>query len=201
MNRLRIISPGESPGYDIPAAAAAAAIGRVVRPVLLAELDFASGDILVTDAPFDILLGGKTYRGVGHFGGISAVEESVELQAYSLTLRLNGIPVALLAIALGEHYQGRSAVVSLALLDEAHRPVDAPLVLFRGRMDVMRITAGETASIDLVCESRLADWERARVRRFNNADQQQRFPDDKGLEFVPQMVEKELVWPARSFFR
>ena len=109
--------------------------------------------------------------------------------------------MSLVALALGEDYQGRAALISLAFLEAGHRPLDAPVVLFRGRMDVMRITAGETAAIDLVCESRLADWERARVRRFNNADQRQRFPDDRGLEFVPQMVEKELVWPARSFFR
>ncbi len=193
--------PETSPGTEISAANAAAAGARVVRPVLLAELDFASGPVTVTNAPFDIAIDGKTYQGVGQFGGISPVEEGTELQTYNLTLQLNGIPAALIAIALGEDYQGRAAVVSMAFLDEGHRPLDAPLVLFRGRMDVMRIQAGETASIELTCESRLADWERPRVRRYNNADQQQRFSDDKGFEFVPQMVEKEIVWPDEAFFR
>ena len=43
-------------------------------------------------------------------------------------------------------------------------------------------------------ESRLADWERPRVSRYTDADQQQRFPGDLGCRFAPQMVEKELVW-------
>jgi len=41
---------------------------------------------------------------------------------------------------------------------------------------------------------RLVDWERPRIRRYNNADQQVAFTGDKGFEFVPQMVEKELIW-------
>ena len=189
-----------SPGYDVTAANVAAAAARVVRPVLLVDLDFASNPLRATDAPFDITVGGIPYLGLGHLGGIGPVRESTEIQTYNITLTLNGVSTAIVAIALGEAYQGRSAVVSLLFLDEGHRPVDEAMVLFRGRMDVMRITTGETASIELDCESRLADWDRPRIRRFNNADQQQRFPSDRGFEFVPQMVEKEIVWPTASFF-
>ena len=189
-----------SPGYEVSAPNAAAAADRVVRPVLLADLDFASSPLRATDAPFDITVGGTPYLGVGQLGGIGAVLESTNIQTYNITLFLNGISSAIVAIALGENYQGRSAVISLVFLNESHRPVDDAMVLFRGRMDVMRITTGETASIELDCESRLADWDRPRIRRFNNADQQQRFPNDRGFEFVPQMVEKEIVWPQASFF-
>ena len=58
----------------------------------------------------------------------------------------------------------------------------------------MNIEAGETATISISVESRLVDWERPRVHRYTNADQQIAYPGDKGLEFVAQMVEKELVW-------
>lgn len=152
-------------GRDISAANADATAARVVRPVLLAELDFASGTLYVSNAPFNITVGGNEYQGVGHFGGISAVEEGTVLQAYAITLQLNGIPTALVATALDEHYQGRTCIVSQLYLDEGHVPIDDPVVLFRGRMDVMRIRAGDTASIELTAESRLADWERARVLR------------------------------------
>ena len=58
----------------------------------------------------------------------------------------------------------------------------------------MNIDAGETATVSLSVESRLSDWERPRIRRYNNADQQIAYISDKGFEFVPQMVEKELIW-------
>jgi hypothetical protein len=50
------------------------------------------------------------------------------------------------------------------------------------------------ASVVKNLESRLVDWERARVRRYNDADQQAEYPGDLGLQFVEQMVEKQLIW-------
>ena len=61
-------------------------------------------------------------------------------------------------------------------------------------MDTMPIEVGAQASIQLTVESRLVDWERPRDRRFNHPDQIAEYPDDKGLEYVAQMAEKELVW-------
>lgn len=190
-----------SPGYVLSTLNAAAARARVVRPLLFCALDFASQTMRLTTAPFDIAWGGHSYSGIGHLGGIEAVEEGVELQAYRLRMTLNGIPLALISIALGEAYQGRSATLFLGFLDEGHRLIDSPDTIFRGRMDRMIVTAGETGSIGLDVESRLADWERPRIRRFNDADQQQRYPDDKGLAFAEQMAAREIVWPAASFFR
>ena len=190
-----------SPGYGLSSLNRAAAAERVVRPLLFCALEFASETLRMTTAPFDIAWGGQVYTGTGHLGRIEPLEEGVELQAYRLRLILNGIPLSLISIALGEDYQGRAATLYLGFLDDQHRLVDTPDTIFKGRMDIMTVTAGETGSIALDVESRLADWERPRVRRFNNADQQQRYPDDKGLEFAEQMAAKEIVWPAASFFR
>ncbi|HRT09404.1 MAG TPA: hypothetical protein P5233_13565, partial [Candidatus Paceibacterota bacterium] len=60
--------------------------------------------------------------------------------------------------------------------------------------DTAVITLGESASIQISAENKMADWERARVRRYTHEDQIAEYPADKGLEFVPQMVEKVLIW-------
>lgn len=69
-----------------------------------------------------------------------------------------------------------------------------PKLLFLGRMDNMDIVVGPTATITLKAESRLADLERPRVLRFNDATQQALFPGDRGLEFVEAMIEKAIKW-------
>jgi hypothetical protein len=79
-------------------------------------------------------------------------------------------------------------------LNDSYALVADPVEIFKGRVNQMNIEAGETATVSLTVESRLVDWERPRVRRYNNADQQVAFTGDKGFEFVPQMVEKELIW-------
>ena len=72
--------------------------------------------------------------------------------------------------------------------------VAQPIRLFSGRMDTMDTEVGDTATITVTAESRMVSWDKARVRRYNNEDQQNRYPGDRGFEFVSQMVEKNLLW-------
>ena len=52
-------------------------------------------------------------------------------------------------------------------------PVIAPYTLWIGELDVLSIDEGENTSIITVsAESQLLDLERARVRRYTDADQQ-----------------------------
>ena len=69
-----------------------------------------------------------------------------------------------------------------------------PVLVFHGRMDVMNIEIGNTATITVTAESRLADWNRARTSRYTDEEQQRLYPGDKGLQYVAQTAEMELVW-------
>ncbi len=173
---------------------AAAARAQVVRPVLLVRMDFATGLVCATDAPFDVTADGETYLGLGQLGGVSAVPEGAELQAYAVQLTLSGIPSELVSLALLDAYQGRDVRISLLLLDEAHKAVGAPVLLFRGRMDTMDIELGTTAVITMTVQNRLADWERPRIRRYTHEDQKLDYPDDRGFAFIAQMAEKTIYW-------
>lgn len=168
--------------------------GENVPLVLFLQMEFDSGTSRVTNNAFDIDWNGYTWTGVGVLGSIEPVQEGADLQAFGLALKLSGIPTAQLAIALDEDYQGRAATIWAAPLDSEHRIIVDPVIVFKGRMDTMPIAMGKTGEITLNLESRLVDWERARVRRYNDADQQAEYPGDLGLQFVEQMVEKQLIW-------
>ena len=94
---------------------------------------------------------------------------------------------------------GRGSIRSKAVTFPGYALIADPVEIFKGRVNQMNIEAGETATISLTVESRLVDWERPRVSRYNNADQQVAFSGDKGFEFVPPMVEKELIWGRGGF--
>lgn len=163
-----------------------------VRPVYLVRMAFDS-TVLVNSSPYTITYNSEDYLGVGTLGAIEAIQEGAEMQAYGVKFTISGIPSEYISIALGEHYQGNDVKVYLALLDEDHALIDAVLI-WNGRMDTMDIDMGDTATITVTAESYLADWDRPRIRRYNDADQQQEYPGDKGLEFVEQMVEKTILW-------
>jgi len=62
-------------------------------------------------------------------------------------------------------------------------------------MDEMNIDEGpDFGTIELKVENKLIDLERARVRRYTSGYQKSKFPNDKGLDFVEDLQDKEIVW-------
>jgi hypothetical protein len=182
------MSRGQSSAVD-----AALASGNV--PLLsFVEMDFPSGFLRVNNSAISISWNGYDWLGVGRVGSIDSIEEGAGLESRGMRFRVSGVPQANIATALGQQYQGRSCKVWLAPLSSDHIVIADPVLVFWGRMDVMDIELGETATITVTAESRLADWQRPRVRRYTDEDQQAEYPGDKGFEFVAQMVEKELKW-------
>lgn len=83
----------------------------------------------------------------------------------------------------------------LGVLNDSGAVVSDPYLLFSGRMDLMNIDdGGETCIISISAESRLIDLDRTRERRYTSEDQKIDFPNDKGLEFVADLQDKEIVW-------
>ena len=171
----------------------AASAGHVPMLVLV-ELDFASGFVRLNNSAQSFTHDGNNYIGLGYLSSIDVINEGATLEARGLSMRLSGVDSDFIAIALGEDYQGRSCKVWIALLSDTFQIITSPVLAFWGRMDTMDVMLGEESAITLNAESRLADWDRSRTRRFNHEDQQIDYPGDKGFEFVPQMVEKELRW-------
>lgn len=184
----------------LTAAVQAALAAGNVPFLLLVELDFSGGFLRVTNAPYSFSWNGYTWTGIGRLGGIESVSEGAGLEARGVAMKLSGVPLdgegdaENIALALNEHYQGRDARVWAAPLTEDFRFIADPKLVFLGRMDTMEIELGRTATIVLRVESRLADLERPRVRRYNDADQQAEYPGDLGLAHAEQMVEKTLLW-------
>jgi hypothetical protein len=174
---------------------AAAAVDVVVRPIALAFLDFQSGAVYANSTGFPIFWDGQEWDGVGQLGAIGPIEESIESKSTGLALTLSGVDAENLAKAIGDRYQGRTGRVYIALLDNAYEIIGEPVLSFEGPMDSMPVkVAGETISITVNITDGRADWEQPRTVRYTNEDQQARYPGDKGFEFVPQMVEKNIIW-------
>ena len=166
-----------------------------IAPIFLVELAFDGGTVYFHSWIGELSWDGNTYTGAGPLGSIGRAEEDSELSRTPLTLRLSGIESSVLSAILNEHYQGRQATVRVGYLDtDTMQLVDDPAILYRGRMDSPTVTQSDTIDILLNIESRFAAWDRANARRYNNADQQARYPDDRGLEYVEQATEKRIIW-------
>jgi hypothetical protein len=171
----------------------------VVAPILFAELNFESGYVRVHSALGSITWGGYEWLGVGTFGTISAVDEQAELAATTISYTLTGVPNTLLSVALNDSYQGRSAKLYAGFLSRTtYQLVGDPHLMHMGKMDVARAKIGNTSTLIITSESRIAAWSRPLVRRYTDAEQQAIYPGDKGLEFISQAAQKEVVWGRKA---
>ena len=177
--------------------AASSATSSVAAPVVLVELDFASGPFRAWTGLGQLNWAGKVFEGVGSIGAVGEVEETVELRAVRLTLALSPVPQEVVDIALAERsFRLRPARIWGALLDVEGAFVADPFPLWAGLMDTMDVTDGAEPRVALTCESRLVDLERAEVRRYTDADQQAEYPGDRFFEYVPALQEAEIRLPS-----
>lgn len=169
---------------------------NTLRPVLIAKITTTSGSARLWTGIGDLQFESETYTGVGHFGGVSNVQESSYLQANGITFSLSGVPSAYLSMALGQIQYGRPAILWFGLVDVATGLlVNSPYKIFSGLTDVPAINEGpDTSEVLISAESRLADLERPRVRRYTHEDQQIDHPGDRGFEYVTALQDMEIEW-------
>lgn len=170
--------------------------GEHVRPVIAIELDYPDGPVRVCSLPFDINLDGEIFISAAAFGSLSGVEEGAELRSYGVQAVVAGIPLTFLRYLAAQKIQGRGATIFLAFVDSDHVVIGSPTVLFRGRMDTQDVEAGDTASVSVALESLLIEWDRARNRRWTDADQKSDYPEDRGLEYVATVANQEIIFGA-----
>jgi hypothetical protein len=183
---------------DLASATITASQQSVIVPVWFVKLEFDSGTMYLSTYDGPLTWGGHTYIGAGAIGGLSAIDEDTELARSTLSMQLRGLPDEIISIVQNEHFQGRTATTYIGYLNQTTRQLVAdPSILHRGRMDTATIDEDQTCSVTLTVESRFADWDKAKVHRYNDADQKARFPGDRGMEFVAQAVQGK-VWGIRN---
>lgn len=161
------------------------------RSVFLGELykvEFTSGTEFYWDGFGDLAAYGETWKGAANVVSRSEIPLGVDDDAGQLTLTMSGVDpdiVAAVRAAEPEIY-GRSITIWGQFFDEVFQLSDDRFFLFGGTMDVPTYSAqGPTSrSIVIPCEGEWADRNGAAFSFFSDLDQQHRYPDDKGCEYV-----------------
>lgn len=84
--------------------------------------------------------------------------------------------------------QATAAPVTNALIADPYR-------IFTGMMDVMEVSDdGSTGLIRLSVESSMILGRRAKISRYTAEDQKKLYTSDVGLDFINQLMDKEVVW-------
>lgn len=168
-----------------------------IYPAVLVMLTFTSGVQYVWTGAGPLLWNGNTYQGVGDLGKIGAISEGSEVGAEGTSVGLSGIDPTLLSDCMTDIQVGAPAAIYFALVDSTLTIIGTPYPLFVGCVDqpVLDISL-DSLAIMLKLESRMANLQRANMRRYTSADQQLYYPNDSFFAFVEQLNDEALLWSA-----
>jgi len=171
----------------------------LIRPVLFVAFYFDTEPLYVNTTARNIDYDGKLWLGTGELGNISSADQTVTMEATSITATLSGVPLDKIIEAQNEKYRNRKGTVELGYLDENLQLSGTPLNVFSGKMNSMNIVAsGGMASINVSITSPLERWSSARSLRYTNEMQTAIYPEDKGFEFVRLMKDVPLPWGIKK---
>ena len=181
----------------------ALAATRVVGVMWLVEAFFSQGTQYWTNWPVDVPWGGNSYKGLGQLASVSELRESEAGAGDRVTLKLNPVDTALLPLALGnvEAYRGRPINIYVWAVGPDFQPVGSPLLRHFGVMDQISIKREkDTGTVELSCIAAGANGSRRAVGlRVNNAQHQQRYPGDLGLEYASGLINSPQLWLSKRF--
>jgi hypothetical protein len=148
-------------------------------------------------------LDGETWIGKGDlvsFGGIPFNADDV---ASPISITLSGVEPTFVAAARGmPPVRGGAQQIWLQFFDAATlQPLDDRLLIADRVMDVMRWSGSgpNQRTVSVTSEDVWADRQTAEYGNWSNADQTALFPDDRGLEFVAELVPgRRVTWPDFS---
>lgn len=170
-----------------------------LQVVPLVEFQFKSGTVRAALAPWDIVAGGQTYVGAGLIMKIAnRTESTTSMEGWQITV--SGLDASVAALAAGEPYQGRLAMLRKAYLDpDTNAVISVPAVVSVGRIARMHIAEdNKTATVRIEVEPFEAAWDRANPLFLNDADQQRLFPGDLGASHVNELATRKIVWPSKD---
>jgi len=169
-------------------------VNRLVEAEFLSETWRAwegVGDLQTTD--------GKTWLGFGDILKIPNLTQVTGGQATSATFALEGVTPAAITRATESETEakGRPIRVYLQYFDDASQPLGPPLAIASLLMDVVayRMAGPDLRSLSISAENLFVNRKRVPHGRITDADQQERYPGDLGLEFVADLVDVVVTWP------
>jgi hypothetical protein len=135
---------------------------------------------------------------------VDGLEQAINGTAPQLNLTLSGVDATVLQAARhdadADEIEGRDLTVQIGFYDATQPglvPLDDLMTLGIWFMQKpsFAATGATLRTITLPCETLFTQRSRAPFGLLTDRDQQRRFPGDKGCEFPPKLVDRDVAWP------
>jgi len=182
----------------------AGAVSGVFGYVIFVALDFPSGILYAHNGQGTYSYGGNDYVGVGAYGSISVLNESVDIVDNPITLTLSSITTEIIEAIRNDNIYGRDATISVGSINEHMELLGTPTVWIDGYMEKKALNIGDTDTVSITIQDDSAKLNQRNNKRFTLEDHQAEHPGDLFLEFLPYVQNAQVEWaggPVRTGFQ
>lgn len=174
---------------------------RSVPIAYFVKLELETQTLYVSNFNRTYTWGGQDWIGLGQIGSISEIKSSDSADPNAVSLNINIANLTFLTIGVGEveEYRGRPVSIYMCPLDAEYNLIDTPVKTWGGSMDVLALTADtENSGITMRCEPSAKRLRRRSPLRANHAQQQARYPQDLGFEYLQDLIANPRVWLTKE---
>ena len=162
--------------------------------VVFIELDFPSGTVRAHNAIGTYEWGGYEWLGVGAFGSISDIEESLKLVDQPITLGLSSITPEILNAIKNDNVFNRTANIYVGVISRDNKLLATPHNWISGYMESAAIGIGEENGISVRVQTYAARLRQRNNRRYTDEDHQEFYPGDVFFNLLSAIKEAEVPW-------
>ena len=180
---------------DVPAAVASRLANDEQKIAFGVSLEFDSGTLNLWSGIGDFTGSDSlSYTGAGELLDIQSVEEDNELSSTNMTITISGLSANIVTYATTEDYQNRPVTIKMFFFHPDTDDEVGNVILFKGRMDTLTVTDGDSFSVVISAENKLIDLTRPKNLFYTAETQNFLYSGDKGLEFVSKIREQTVNW-------
>lgn len=169
-----------------------------VAALVFIRIETPSSTVRLTSASGAVTFKGEVYL-PATFGEVSNVTEDGDMSTSGIGFSMSGLEYSLLQLASESSFL--NSPVSIWAQFEGDNDT-GEMLLFEGfTSGAPSINFGNDCSILVTCQGKFAALNRPRSLRYTDAQQRERFPDDKGMEYAAQVSTREIIWPSAQWFK
>ena len=153
--------------------------------------------ICLTDAPFDVVKDGVTYRSFGSLLKIDKVTTENTITAKTLSVTLSGIDKQVMGTINSTAFRERPVVISRCTVQEGSNVVGTDETYFRGTGGTPEVTVDYSngyVSLTVQCKSIFDLSKKAEFSRSNHATHSFWFDGDMFFQYAASTALEDKVW-------
>jgi hypothetical protein len=166
--------------------------------IVFVELDFPSGTLYVHNGHGTYTWGGNDWLGVGAYGDIDVMEESVDTIPNPVKVMLSSITSEIIEAIRNDDIYDRDAKIYLGAINEDLELQGTPTTWVDGYMEKKELVMGSQDGVAITIQDDAAKLRQRNGKRFTIEEHQAEFTGDLFFEFLPFVMNAEVLWAGEK---